>query len=757
MNSVLPRPASLDAFPGAFRFNEETAVEFQCGNVELRESAELLAEILRPPSGLPLPVRPAATAEPRTNTVLLSTAGANLTAGEEAYALEVTPRGVVLRAPRPAGAARGVMTLRQLLPPQVELRDKAEGVRWLLPALRIEDSPRFPWRGMHLDVSRHFFGIDSVKRFVDLCALHKMNTFHWHLIDDGGWRLEIRCYPRLTELGAWRYGCLGDWDHTAIRFPVSAADRDSREVYGGWYTQEEVREVVDYARRRSVRVVPEIEMPGHCLPALVAYPELCCRGVSPENCEWGYYHQNMFCAGKEETFEFLWNVLEEAIDLFPDEYVHIGADEVSKFFWKRCPDCGLRMREEGLRDTGELQSYFVRRVERYLNGKGRRLIGWDEILEGGLAPNATVMSWRGMDGGIAAARAGHDVIMTPGSHCYFDASYANTTTEKVYSFEPVAVALDEAERPRVLGAQANVWTEWMNDFERVEYMCMPRAIAMAEVLWTAQEGRDYDDFVRRLVTYYDRLDLMQLHYHIPAPMPDFSAVVFKDRGEVRFDPASIPQGWLLHWTDDGTEPDEWSPVYESPIVADRAMTVKARYITAQGTRSEIAEVDCRPFFPVQAPGELEPGLRVACIEGEFSAVPPAGTADVSKTAVVERVDIDPRTRDFHYALHFSGYIKVPTDGAWTFQTSSDDGSMLSIAGARVVNNDGLHGCVGVTGRVRLKAGLYPLEIGYFQAGGDQCLEVQVEGPGVSMQSLPRSMLRRTAAGDVVVKHNGGTT
>ncbi len=390
-----------------------------------------------------------------------------------------------------------------------------EGARTtgVLPCLSIADQPRFPWRGMHLDVCRHFFPVEFVKRYIDLLARYKMNTFHWHLTEDQGWRIEIKKYPKLTEVGAWRSG--------GQVGPYSRREYDSIP-YGGFYTQAQIKEVVAYAAARHVTVVPEIEMPGHAMAALAAYPALGCIGGPYEVQKgWGVF-DDVFCAGNDSVFAMLEGVLTEVMELFPGQYLHIGGDECPKERWKACAKCQARMKAHGLKDEHELQSYFIQRIEQFVNSKGRKIIGWDEILEGGLAPNAAVMSWRGTEGGVAAAKSGHYAVMSPGSHCYFDhyqgdpaneplAIGGYTTLQKVYSYEPIPAELKPEEAKYILGAQGNVWTEYILTPDHVEYMAVPRMLALAEVLWTPKAKRDEADFIRRLENEFPKLEAMKVN------------------------------------------------------------------------------------------------------------------------------------------------------------------------------------------------------------------------------------------------------
>ncbi|MBE0679008.1 MAG: beta-N-acetylhexosaminidase, partial [Bacteroidales bacterium] len=407
--AIIPLPVQIEVAGGAFILQPSTRINYTGGN-EAAAVAEHLAGLLRPVTGFALKASEGNGGDIR---LLIDTSGVWK---PEEYRLTVKKRNVTLTAATPDGLFRGVQTIRQLLPPQIESSILVSDVKWTMPCVSVTDYPRFEWRGMHLDVSRHFFDVEFIKRYIDILALHKLNVFHWHLVDDQGWRIEIKKYPRLTETGAWRVDREDrPWNAREPQQPGEKA------TYGGFYTQEEIKEIVAYAAERYITVVPEIEMPAHVGSALAAYPEYSCTGgpfTVPPGGVWPI--TDIYCAGKEETFTFLEDVLTEVIELFPSQYIHIGGDEADKTEWRRCPECQARIRKEGLGDEDELQSYFIKRIEQFLISKGRKLIGWDEILQGGLAPEATVMSWQGFEGGITAARSGHHAVMTPVSHCYFN-------------------------------------------------------------------------------------------------------------------------------------------------------------------------------------------------------------------------------------------------------------------------------------------------------------------------------------------------
>ena len=464
---------------------------------------------------------------------------------DEAYQLEITKEQLHLSASSNVGLMRRIQTLRQLLPAGYE--DK--GVVAKIPCLIIHDSPRFKWRGMLLDCCRHFMDKEFAMRYIDLLAYHKMNVLHWHLTEDQGWRIEIDKYPKLTEIGAWR------------------TEKDGSK-YGGFYTKEDIKEILAYAKTRHITVVPEIEFPGHSVAAIASYPYLSCTGDSINvGTDWGVY-KDIYCAGNDTVFAFMEDVLTEVMELFPSKYIHIGGDEAPKYRWEHCKKCQQRITVEGLHDAHELQSYFITRIEKFLNENGRQLIGWDEILEGGLAPSATVQSWRGEEGGIAAAKSGHDAIMSPTSHCYFDYGLDATDLKEVYHYEPIPAELTEDEAKHILGGECNMWSERAPQ-ELVDSKVFPRILAMCEVLWSSSE-KDYDNFYSRVQKHYPKLDALGVTYGFES-VPITSTVVFNSDSFAISLFMGVPDMHLEYQLNNG----DWQ-AYTTPFGTNTTSTLKAR-------------------------------------------------------------------------------------------------------------------------------------------------------------------------------------
>ena len=572
--NIVPKPLEMKLNQGAFRFTKDTKLVAANDQTQV---FEVLQNKFVSAAGWNLGV---VNTAPSSNFVQLST---DVSLPEEAYNLKVTENQVIIYASGHNGFLYGLETIRQLLPVAIESKNVVSNMNWDIPNVEIKDSPRFKWRGFMLDVSRHFFDKDYVMETIDQLALLKMNTLHLHLVDDQGWRIEIKKYPKLTEVGGFR---VDQEDKPWNARPTPELGKET--TYGGFYTQEDIKEIVAYAESRGITVVPEIEMPAHVMSAIAAYPELSCFQkpiMVPSGGVWPI--TDIYCPGKETTFEFLENVLLEVMELFPSRYIHVGGDEATKTNWEKCTDCKKRIQEEGLETVEELQSYFIRRMERFLSSKGRTLLGWDEILEGGLAPGATVMSWRGVKGGLEASEAGHDVVMTPNSHCYFDyyqgdqdaeplAWGGNLPLSKVYQFDPVVEGMSEEQAKHVLGGQANLWTEYVPTKAQAEYMTYPRLAALAEAVWSSKDNRNWDDFSNRVSSLFQRYGIMGVNYAKSAYQVTTETSVNTENGVISIALKSeFPQA-DIRFSLDGSDITSASKKYSAPVDIDRTTNIKAQ-------------------------------------------------------------------------------------------------------------------------------------------------------------------------------------
>ncbi len=557
---LIPIPQNIKAGAGYFQLNPTTSLTFDQQNEEIAYSANYLKDYLQNNNQIQL-----AQSSKSGNQISLAIDPAS--GPEEAYTLTITQKGILIKGASGQGLFRGTISLIQLITQQSGQENLVE-----VPCVHIEDAPAFSYRGMHLDVGRHFFPVSFIKKYIDLLAFYKMNRFHWHLTEDQGWRIEIKQYPKLQEIAAYR-------NETLIGHYSDQPHQFDGQKYGGYYTQEEVKEVVQYAKERFITIIPEIELPGHSRAALAAYPELGCTGATYDVAtKWGVFLE-VYCP-KEETFEFLQNVLSEVMALFPSKYIHIGGDECPKEQWKNSAFCQDLIKKEGLKDEHELQSYFIKRIENFLNSKGRQIIGWDEILEGGLAPNATVMSWRGESGGIEAAKQGHDVIMTPTSHCYFDYYQSDhpdeplaiggfLPLEKVYGYHPIPDELNAEEAKHILGAQGNVWTEYMKTSQQVEYMAFPRALALAEVTWSGKDKKDFQGFCSRLAIHLRWLQNKGVN---PAnPLYDVKTTVKNSSGSIHLQFSNQAQDGIIRYKNSEMASSD-DPAFTEDLTIDKSGT-----------------------------------------------------------------------------------------------------------------------------------------------------------------------------------------
>ncbi|MBK7475425.1 MAG: family 20 glycosylhydrolase [Haliscomenobacter sp.] len=567
---IIPEPVEIQPMKGVFVLSKTASIGY--AQPEGRRVAEMLVQKLNTPTGLGLKAAPGAAAAIQLNL----NASPDVRIGDEGYVLDISPKRVTLSANQPAGLFYGMQTLLQLFPKEIESPTPATAI-WQIPAVKIADYPRFKWRGVMLDVSRHFFSKQDVMTYIDQIARYKMNTFHWHLTDDNGWRVEIKSLPKLTQVGAWRVERAGRFGERDAPKPGEPA------TYGGFYTHDDIRDVVRYAQERFITIVPEIDVPGHSMAAIAAYPELSClkdpnTKVNPGSKFSDWYGngtfkmlvENALNPSDEKVYEFLDKVFTEVATVFPGPYIHVGGDECYKGYWAEDPGCQALMKKLGIRHVEDLQGYFMNRVEKILTAKGKKLIGWDEILEGGISPGAAVMSWRGIKGGIEAAHLGHEVVMSPTTHAYLDYNQGDQTVDppiysglrvsKSYHFEPVPEGVD----PKyILGGQGNLWTEQVATLKHAEYMTYPRAWALAEVYWSPKETKNWEGFASRMETHFDRSDAAGVNYSRACYDP-----IVKTRtqdGKWLLELSAEMPGLDIYYTIDGAMPNRYSPKYAQPV------------------------------------------------------------------------------------------------------------------------------------------------------------------------------------------------
>ncbi len=687
--NITPTPLSMTEKEGLFLLNKNTV--FVCSSKEIEDIAVFFKEKINKSTAFNLTIQ---QKTPEKNFIKLSI-HPDLSLNSEGYHLEVDPNQIEVLARTPHGLFYGMQTVMQLLPAEIESSQQVKNIAWEIPAISIKDEPRFGYRGQMLDVCRHFSDVNYIKKHLDILAMYKINKFHWHLTDDQGWRIEIKKYPLLTEIGSKRVETEG-------------------HVYGPhFFTQDEVREIIAYAKERYIEVIPEIELPGHAVAALSAYPEYSCSGGPLEVRNlWGISN-DVYCAGNEETFSFLEDIIDEVAPLFESKYFHIGGDEAPKVRWENCPKCQKRIQEEGLIADREhtpeqkLQSYFVARVEKILQKHGKHLIGWDEILEGGLAQSATVMSWRGEAGGIKAASMNHDVIMTPSPWMYLDSHQGDAKIspvgiggfvplKKTYEYNPLPKDLKPEKHHHILGIQANVWTEYMYTPELVEYYTYPRLLALAEVAWSTPENKNYIDFERRMDNQRVRLDMHHVNYYIPLPeqkgVPSTDFVAFVDSVSLAFDTTEPVK---IVYTTDGSEPTNTSTEYTEPLLFKESTPLKLRSILLSGKMSRVRhiQVEKQNYSPAVTEPIDTKGLTAAYYKGEHFKVNDLRNLVPAETECLTTPDQEKYVVKGHreltdndfYSTVITGYIKVPKDNVYYVNSRVDQ---VWIDDVLVLNSEG---------------------------------------------------------------------
>jgi len=730
---VIPKPLSSRQLNKAFKLSDDVSLIVKSKNKKILFTAKYLQEKLNTLSGLQLHILSEQNKADRT--IVLMEKKLDNESNNEAYQLEVSKNRITITG-ESVGLFYGVQTLLQIIQ-----KVKTNKIDIEIPGYSINDKPRFSWRGMHLDVSRHFFNKEDIKKYIDILAMHKINIFHWHLTDDQGWRIEIKKYPKLTTIGAWREDTSSElWNLEDNQREPS----DNRGVYGGFYTQDDIREIVAYALQRGITIVPEIEMPGHSAAALVAYPEYSCFGLQKHVPSGGYVGENWgfsdpYCAGNEETFVFLQNVLDEVLELFPSKYIHIGGDECSKNRWSQCPKCQERIKSEGLKDEYELQSYFIHRIEKHLKSKGRKIIGWEEILEGGINSSSIIMPWKyetALKVSEEAARNGNKVIMSPSKYTYFNSQWPNDkailkrdlSLETVYSYLPISSELDTSLHSSIYGLEGCVWTEHIKTLNDIEYQSVLRIAALAEVGWTYSENINFTDFKHRLNDVKAIYRNMDINYHVPSSSLSDKKTIFIDSFKIKID---LPlNGLATNYTTNGEQPTINSKEYKSEFWIDKTTHLKVANFDKYGKSSRVKDkiFEKQNYLSPVVISNVEKGIRYKTFTGKIRSAN-LRDAKIKDSGIINKIELPKDKISAISGMEFTGYIKVPTDNIYTFSLASSDGSILKIGSDIVIDNDGFPQISKITtdehgnktkkmilkpGSIALKKGLHPIKIKYFK-------------------------------------------
>lgn len=730
--TIIPEPLLLNPMPGSFVVNDQAAIQYSGKGAE--KTAAFLNDYLQRNYNFKLPVSQTTVSGQASNSIIKIVEARS--GKPEGYILEVNTGRVYLQGDA-AGLFYGLQTLIQLFPVNKNIKTATDTVRQTpyngslhLPGVKIQDYPRFAYRGMMLDVSRHFFPPAAIKQFIDMMVLYKFNRFHWHLTDDQGWRIEIKKYPRLQEIASIR-------KETIVGHHRRSTTYDGKP-YGGYYTQDEVRDIVKYAAERNITIIPEIEMPGHSQAVLTAYPSFGnTKGPYEVRGTWGI-SKDVLNPVNDSVFTFLQDVLTEVIDLFPSQFIHIGGDECLKDRWKESAEVQRMIRRLGLKDEHALQSYFVQRMEKFVNSKGRSIIGWDEILEGGLAANATVMSWRGEEGGIAAAKQQHNVIMTPNTYLYFDYTQGQPSTEPlnaaaylplktVYNYEPLPPSLTPTEQRYIKGVQGNIWTEFIPDQQMLDYMLWPRALALSEIAWAQPGKKNYDRFLRKLPLELSRMSYAGINFRIPEPIGLESKVVTTPSVTVTL--KTPVKGGMIYYTTDGTQPGLRSKPYKQAITINVPENGTAQLncivVLPTGRVSPLysATYVRKAFLPAIVTKQGAKGVRfslVKTVPASAKQLPEKGDS----SGILPAVDIRPLPVK-EYGVTFSGLVKIPADDLYEFHLNSDDGAVFYIDDQIVVDNDGQHDLQDRSGFVPLRKGLHRIKVQYFNTGTGAWLDAGI--------------------------------
>ncbi|NDV79311.1 family 20 glycosylhydrolase [Dysgonomonas sp. 511] len=727
---IIPYPSNIQTMDGNFILNGETSVSV-VGSYKFENEISYLQSLVKSVIGKDITIsnnRGNNKIEFKYNPALVS---------DEAYMLEVNSAQITISAKAGQGAFYAIQTLSQIMNPD------PQGFM-SFPNLKIEDSPAFKWRGMHLDISRHFFNMEYIKKHIDRLSFYKFNKLHLHLTDDQGWRIEIKQYPKLTTEGAWRT-LKNKHDSICIErskenpnFEIDSRfihEKDGVKVYGGFYTQEQMKELIAYARERHVEIIPEVDMPGHMMAAIKSYPFLVDGDAG-----WGELFSTPICPCKEDVYTFTKNVLAEIIDLFPSKYIHIGADEVDKETWEKSELCKEFMQKHNLEDVSKLQSYFVHEMQSFVESKGKKIIAWDEILQGGTNPDVTVMYWRGWVKGapLEAVNNGNEVIMTPTNPLYFDYANNNTSVYNVYTMNVIYPEIPEDKRSLIQGAQANLWAEYIPTEQQADFQMYPRMLALAERVWT-DDTKHFDAFYTRLLKHFPKLDAMGVHYRLP----DIEGFALENVyvGSTRFLVQSPLPGMKIHYTLDGSTPQHTSPILESPVSISTPTALRMALFSPGGARGEIYNLNFKPSdmkVSVSA-NDTQSGLLCGFFDKKFKNTKEIASEVADETFVVANIKAPKETKSF--GLVFNGYIDVPETGIYSFFFTCDDGGVLYIDNEMVIDNDGLHSAILKSGQAAMQKGLHPFKLDFVEGGGGYTLRLQYSFNGSAPRDIPDNWFR----------------
>ncbi|MCG8580001.1 MAG: family 20 glycosylhydrolase [Bacteroidales bacterium] len=737
--NIIPQPREIRFDEGYFEINNTTQLVYKGIDKSVLKAISYLYTLINDASGFD----PQLTdQEPKDNYIIFKI-DSDIIDKKEGYVLKVRPEKVEIVAADTKGLFYAIQSIRQLLPHEIEQEKTSNTVKWILPSISIKDYPRFSYRGLNLDVSRHFFPVDVVKKQLDLLALYKINVFHLHLTDDQGWRVEIKKYPKLTSIGSRR-------SKTLIGHAAIIPQEYSHEPYEGYYTQEQITDIVKYANERHITVIPEIEMPGHALAALASYPELGCTGGPYEVAtRWGSF-DDVICAGKESSYSMIKDILSEIALLFPGEYIHIGGDESSTVRWRNCNHCQKQMAANNLSDENKLENYFIRRVQQIVEGLGKKMLGWDEIMTDQSLRNATIVVWQD-DAEIKQAISNNNkIVKSPNNYLYFDHYQSDpqhhplaiggyTPLRDVYSYEPVSDDLNEVEAKSIIGLQANCWSEYMTSPEQLEFMLYPRLCAFSEICWISSNEKNWAQFMQKLDQHLERLAILDINYfyEVPKPIFDREQLNFVNTTSLKF--KSISDKYETRYTTDGSEPDASSQLFSSKTTIKHSGTVKAITINKEtGELSKTAIINFNKLSfrkSVRFNGERSKGLNFSLHLGRFKSVKEIQNISKSKFGVVTDSFLPDSLHKEGFGLIYEGYFNADKKGIYKFALNSDDGSALYINNEMVVNNDGIHGKKIENGAIALNKGVHKIKILYFQTTGYQHLNLNLITPDKKRKSL----------------------